>query len=142
MALIIVFLAGILIVSALRNTQSQLGAALSQDGPGYLVWAAAIFAIGAIGFIPGLKSPSRALMALVLTVIILKNYQGIINGFTSVQSGVTPTTAPATPAQSVTQQAASAGTNWAGNIPGPLGYVPQIVNGITSYILKQTGTTQ
>ena len=71
----------ILIVSAVRNSQGALFTALGQDVPKFVVWFAAIFAIGAIGFIPGLKPISRLLLALVIIVIIVNNYKKIIAGF-------------------------------------------------------------
>ena len=40
-----------------------------------------ILAVGAIGLIPGLKGPSRLLMGLVITVLIVNNYQKLIKGF-------------------------------------------------------------
>lgn len=83
MILVALFIGVILIVAAIRNSQGALFTALSTDVPGFVVWAAAIFAIGAVGFIPGLKAPSRGLLALVLLVLILKNYQGIVSGFQS-----------------------------------------------------------
>ena len=84
MVLILLIIGGILIVAAFRNSQGSLFTALYQDIPAFVVWAAAIFAIGAIGFIPGLKPVSRAILALVLTVIVLRNYQQIIAGFQNV----------------------------------------------------------
>lgn len=45
-----------------------------------MVWGAAVFAVGAIGWIPGLSPVSRGLLALVLVVIVLQNYQNIIEG--------------------------------------------------------------
>lgn len=71
----------ILIVAAIRNTYGQLFSALGQDVPSFMVWAAAIFAVGALGFIPGLKGPSRLLIGLVLVVIVLGNYQKVLVGF-------------------------------------------------------------
>lgn len=83
MALIVVILGAVLIVAAIRNSHRTLFAALGQDVPGYVVWAAAILAIGIIGWIPGLTPLSRGLLALVIVVIVLNNYQSILNGFES-----------------------------------------------------------
>ena len=58
--------------------------ALAKDGPGFVVWAAAIVAVGAIGFVPALKPFSRALLVLIVLVIVLNNYQAILNGFSAV----------------------------------------------------------
>jgi len=81
-AFLALLIAVVLIVSAIRNTHSQLLGALLKDVPGFAVWGAAIFGVAVIGFIPGLKPVSRGLLALVLVVIILTNYQNILAGFT------------------------------------------------------------
>jgi len=57
--------------------------ALAQDVPAFMVWAAAVFAVGAIGWIPGLKPVSRGLLALVIVVLVLNNYQQIIDGLSA-----------------------------------------------------------
>lgn len=81
MILFALFIGAILIVAAVRNSQGALFAALGQDVPAFAVWAAAIFALGAIGFVPGLKPVSRGLLALVLVVLVLRNYKEILSGF-------------------------------------------------------------
>src|ERR1700744_1855791 len=84
----------IIIVAAVRNTYKQLGTALATDVPGFTVWAAAVFAVAAIGWIPGMKSVSRGLMTLVLLVLVLSNYSNIVAGFTNAWQ------TPASPANS------------------------------------------
>lgn len=81
MILIILLIGVLLVVSSVRNTQGALFSALGTDVPAFIVWAAAIVALGVIGFIPGLKPISRGLLALVLVVIVLHNYKGILAGF-------------------------------------------------------------
>lgn len=98
MPLILLLIAAIFIVSAFNNTQADLATALEQDGPGYLKWAAALAAVGALGWIPGMRTPSRYLLALVLLVIFLRNYQNILAGFEAAAGGATPTASQATPA--------------------------------------------
>lgn len=71
----------ILIVSSVRNSQGALFTALETDTPKFVVWAAAILAVGAIGVIPGLKPVSRWLLALVIVVIVVNNYQKLVTGF-------------------------------------------------------------
>lgn len=83
MTLVVLIIGAIIVIAALRNSQGALASALYQDVPGFLVWAAAILAVGAIGFVPRLKPVSRALMVLVLTVLVLRNYKGILGGFNS-----------------------------------------------------------
>jgi len=90
MVLVLLAIGAILIVAAFRNSQGSLFAALYQDIPAFVTWAAAIFAIGAVGFIPGLKPISRGLLALILVVIVLRNYKQILAGFENTWSNPTP----------------------------------------------------
>ena len=83
MPLFALIIAVILIVAAVRNSQGALFSAIGQDAPAFLVWAAAILAIGLIGFIPGLKPVSRALLALIIVVLFVNNYQKATQGFTN-----------------------------------------------------------
>jgi hypothetical protein len=114
MPLLALIVGTVLLISALRNTQGQLASALAQDVPQYFVWAAAIAGCGAIGFIPGLKTASRAFVALILVVIILRNYQAVVSGITNAAHGAPASTAPATPAQKLGAAAGSSGVDWAG----------------------------
>lgn len=77
----------VLIVAAIRNSQAALFSALATDVPEYVIWAAAIVAVGAIGYVPGLKPVSRGLLALVILVVILNNYKAILAGFESASVG-------------------------------------------------------
>lgn len=81
MVLILILIAAVLIVSALRDTQGDLFAALGEDVPAYGTWAAALIALGLIGFIPGFKPVSRGLLALVIVVLVVNNYDTITKGF-------------------------------------------------------------
>lgn len=83
MIIILLIIAGILIVAAIRDTQGDLFATLKEDVPAFMTWAAAILALGAIGYIPGFKSVSRYLLALVIVVIVINNYEKIAAGFNS-----------------------------------------------------------
>jgi hypothetical protein len=82
MALIALLIGVVLIIVAVRNSQDDLFNALGQDVPKFVVWAAAIAAIGAIGYVPGLKPTSKLLLGLIILVIIINNYNQIANGFT------------------------------------------------------------
>lgn len=70
-----------LVVSAVLNTQAQLGKLLAADGPAFLPWAGAIVVIGAIGYIPEARTISRSLLVLVLIVIMLKDNGGFFAKF-------------------------------------------------------------
>jgi hypothetical protein len=86
----------ILIVVAFNNSYPALATQLESDIPAYFKWAAAIAAILALGYIPGMRTPSRYLLALVLMVIVLKNWPQIQAGFSSFAgSGGTATSAGA-----------------------------------------------
>ncbi|MES2169779.1 MAG: hypothetical protein V4479_03535, partial [Actinomycetota bacterium] len=86
MLIIALIIGVVLIIAAIRNSQGTLFTALKSDVPAYGIWAAAIIAVGSIGFVPGLKPVARGLLALVILVIILKNYQAIIAGFKGVNT--------------------------------------------------------
>lgn len=96
MVLVAILIGAILIVAAIRDTQGALFSALATDVPAFVVWAAAIIALGAIGYIPGLKPVSRGLLALVIIVIVLRQYQQIIAGFQGAVSSGASTGSAAT----------------------------------------------
>jgi hypothetical protein len=93
MPLLFAILGAALLVSAILNTQSQLGTLLAADMPGYLKWAAALIVIGAIGaVVPEARGVSRALLGLVILVIFLTSGSGFFTQFAAaVQSPVAPT---------------------------------------------------
>lgn len=99
----------ILIIVAFNNSFGALATELETDIPGYFKWAAAIAAILALGYIPGFKTPSRYLLALVLMVIVLKNWPQIQSGFTSFASN--PSTASGTGAAQPNPSAAYVAAN-------------------------------
>lgn len=113
MLLVALLIGVVLIVSAIRNSQAALFADLSTDAPGFVVWAAAIFAVGAVGYIPGLKPISRGLLALVLLVIVLKNYQTIIAGFQSAAAAASKSSA-SNAAPATTPAATGSGSSGSG----------------------------
>lgn len=77
----LIIIGALLVVVAFNNSMSTLASQLESDIPGYFKWAVAIAAIVGLGYAPGMEKPSRWLLALVLVVIVLKNYSGIIAGF-------------------------------------------------------------
>jgi len=86
MIIVALFIGVILVIAGVRNSQSALFSALATDVPAFVVWAAAIAGVGAIGFIPGLKTPSRLLLGLVLIVLFVNNYKSIVSGLQSASS--------------------------------------------------------
>jgi hypothetical protein len=100
MPVILILIGAVILVAALRNTQGDLATALETDLPGFFKWFLAVAVVGGLGFVPGMKVPSRWLLALVLVVIFLVNYVNVYKGFTSlVTSPPQPSTATQTPAQ-------------------------------------------
>ena len=83
----VLLVGAILVIVAFNNSAPALVSELEADIPPYFKWAAAIAAILGIGYIPGLRVPSRYLLGLVLLVILLKNYTGIIAGFKTFLTG-------------------------------------------------------
>lgn len=66
----------ILIASGLKGTNHALGQQVQADllgQGGFLTWACAVMAIGALGYLPGLRTPSRYLLALLVVVVIVRN---------------------------------------------------------------------
>lgn len=63
-----------LLVSGVRGTQTQLYTLVKGDftgTPNYGYWVLAILIIGSIGYVPQLRSLSRAFLALVIVVLLL-----------------------------------------------------------------------
>jgi type III secretory pathway component EscV len=83
MPFVVLLIGALLIVTAFNNSFGTLATQLEGDIPGFFKWAAAIAAILGLGYIPGFRTPSRYLLALVLMVILLANYSQIIAGFQS-----------------------------------------------------------
>ena len=147
----VLLVGAILVVVAFNNTAGNLATELEGDIPGYFKWAAAIAAILGLGYIPGMREPSRWLLGLVLLVVLLVNYQSIIAGFKNFLTS-TPTTggggntsptqpyATAPTSNAVPSASAIAGSGSAGQT-GVAGAVNTAVNatGIGSAISKLTG---
>jgi predicted membrane protein len=71
----------ILIMVAINNTYRDMAKELETDIPGYFVWGIAIAALVGLGFVPGLKTPSRWLLGLIVLTVALTQYKTIIAGF-------------------------------------------------------------
>jgi predicted lipid-binding transport protein (Tim44 family) len=108
MPFLLLLIGAVLLIATVRNTQGDLGIALAADVPPFLKWAVALLAVGAIGWVPKMQPISRMLLALVIVVLVLKNYQQLFAGFTSL-SKTTPqaSTAATTPAQAYAANPAS-----------------------------------
>lgn len=80
MILFLALVAIVLIVAAVRDTQGDLFAAIREDIPAFGTWGGALLAVGALGFVPGIKPVARALLVLVLVVLFVNNYTAIVAG--------------------------------------------------------------
>lgn len=90
----------ILIASGLKNTQHELGEQLQRDilgSQGFVAWAAAIIAIGCLGYIPGLRQSSRYLLLLIAVVMIVRNPGVFANVQTALQGASQLGPAPSVP---------------------------------------------
>jgi hypothetical protein len=108
MLLVALLIGAILVVAAFRNTQGVLFGALATDVPAYVIWAAALLAVGVVGYVKPLKNVSDALIVLILTVLIVNNYQAILAGVQAAaasNAGATPGAAPAADAGTSTTSA-------------------------------------
>jgi hypothetical protein len=74
----LLIIGAVLILTAIKGTYSELGTQLRTDFTGsgshsFLIWLAAIGAVGALGYSPVLRTPARMLLALVLLAMIITN---------------------------------------------------------------------
>jgi len=93
MPFLLLIVGALLLVVAYQNTHGDLWALIRQDAPQYFRWALAIFAILALGWLPGMKTPSRLLLALVIIVVVLKSWTQIASGLTQFVQAAPPDTA-------------------------------------------------
>jgi hypothetical protein len=66
----------LLIAVALKGTEHELAQRLQADllgTDGFIAWIAAIVALGAVGYIPGLETASNYLLALLMVVVVVRN---------------------------------------------------------------------
>lgn len=119
MILALILIGVILMVTAYAGTYAQLATELESDIPGYFKWGLALAAIVAFGYIPGMKTPSRWLLAIVLLVLFLTNFTKVQSQLQNFwQQGGTPSntanTANAVVQQAATTAATATGTGAAG----------------------------
>lgn len=112
-ALIIIGL--ILVVTGAKDTYQALGQYVIADFTGagnFLYWIAAIFIVGAIGYVPDIRGPSRLFLLLILLSFVLAN-QGVFAQFKNAlaQGPVPPQqTAVATPSSIPVQSGSASGS--------------------------------
>jgi hypothetical protein len=126
MAFLALIIGAVLIVAAIRNSQNDLFTELGTDIPGFVIWAAAIVAIGMIGLIPALKPVSKGLLVLIVVVLILNNYQALLAGFGgAIKQG--QQVGAAAPGSSPTSAASNASSS--GSSPSPFDFLQAYVSG-------------
>lgn len=107
MALALIIIGAALIIVAIRNTYADLGTLLAKDFTGegnFLYWIAALAVIGAVGYVPTLRGPSRALLALIVLVFFLTNGTGFFDKVASAIKGAKPATTAAVEPPAITGQ--------------------------------------
>lgn len=93
-----------MVIAAVKNTQGTLGQLVKGEFQGqnnFIFWLAAMFLIGAIGYIPKAKGIATALLALVIVVLFLSkgNTAGVGGGFFAQLTKGLQSTTTAQPAQ-------------------------------------------
>jgi hypothetical protein len=75
----------VMIISGVRGTSQDLVTLVKGDfsgKDGYLYWMLVILAVGSIGYVSALRLLSRAFLALILIVLVLKNGTGFFSKLT------------------------------------------------------------
>jgi hypothetical protein len=127
----------ILLSTALKNTNHEFGQQLQSDvlgQGGFLAWIGAILAIGALGYLPGMRTPSHYLLGLLGVVVVVRNQGLFSNAQAALQnaSGLGP--APAVPTLSTEKQtSASAATSAASGGAGGGSSAASALGTIASY---------
>lgn len=120
-----VFLVGAMLVSsAVRGTTHELGQMVQGDllgQDGFIAWIAAVAALGAIGFIPGLRDTSRYLVTLIMVVVIVRNGGLFSNIETALQSASSAGPAPSVPTLQTSGDPAAAGSTGSSGSSGSSG---------------------
>ena len=103
MAFVLLIIGAVLLTAAVRDTQDSLFSLAQGEFTGtnnFIYWFAAIFLIGAIGYIPKLKPISVGFLTLVIIVLALKagNPSNTGGGFFAELTAALNTTTTAAPA--------------------------------------------
>jgi hypothetical protein len=107
----------------------------------FIYWIAALAAIGGLGYIPAFKTPSRALLVLMLVVLLLRN-GGFFSQLSSALSSAQPLAPTATGGVVLASATQSiAGTPGAGGIDAPPAGEPTAPSGLPVVIAGGGGST-
>lgn len=137
----LLLIGAVILVAAIRGTHTALGKQVVSDFTGsgnFLIWLAAIAAIGALGYSPVLRTPSRMLLALIVLAMLLAN-RGFFDKFKQLL-GQAPAAVPATQDQPLTgsvpvtlqggQQSAPGGGGNGGGPGQALGTAAKVIGGL------------
>jgi hypothetical protein len=89
MPFVLIFVGLVLVIAAIEGTEQALGAQLKKDFSGqgsFLLWAAAIVAVGSIGYVPELKKFSDTFLVLLLVSLLFSNPAALGNIASEIQS--------------------------------------------------------
>jgi hypothetical protein len=131
MELALIAIGLVLVIAAVRGQSSTLFSLVQSDFTGtdnFIYWLAAMFIVGAIGYIPKARPISTALLALVVIVLFLKNggTTGTASGFFAQFTSALSSTQTATP--SSTSSSTSTSSN---PLSGALSSLNSTINSIT-----------
>lgn len=113
----LVFIGLLMIVSGVRDTYKEFGAALIEDFSGdrnFFYWVIAVLAVGSIGYYPKAQGLSRAFLGLVIIAMVVSNRGVFANLTRALETG------PVNPRQDT----ANDRVETAAAPVGPLGIVP------------------
>jgi hypothetical protein len=110
MAFALLIIGAVMLITAVKNTQSDLAVLVKGDftgNPNFVYWIVAIGIIGAVGYIPKLKPLSTAFLGLVILVLFLTKgktsgvggglFSQLTTGLASTQSVKPAANAPTSP---------------------------------------------
>lgn len=100
----LLLIGAVILIAAVRGTHGALGQQITKDFTGagnFWIWIAAIGAVGALGYSPVLRTPSRMLLALIVLGMILATKGGFFTKFKDLL-GQQPAAIPASQDQPLT----------------------------------------
>lgn len=126
MPFLLLIIGVLLAVVAIRNTMGSFSGHLADDlrgsggGASFPVWIGAILAIGMIGYLPKMQGFSRALLALVVVVVLLRNGKDLSSQFFSQLEGTIPASSAGADLgnPTVNVQLGGGGASSSGNVVG------------------------
>lgn len=94
MPLAFIILGALIIVTAYKGTYQEFGNQLVKDftggaGSSFIYWVAAVAIIGLLGYVKAFRTPSRALLTLIVLAFFLSN-RGVFSSFQNALGNVQP----------------------------------------------------